>query len=344
MDFRGKFLKIDFHTHILPENIPNFEAKYGGEWITLRDSQEENKKDMVKGGKFFRTVDPECYNVEHRLVFMERWKIDVQILCTVPVMFNYSAPAEQCLEMSKFLNDDIAAIVKAHPKRFIGLGTIPMQSPSLAIEELNRCMNELNFSGIQIGSHINDMNLSDPKLFPIFEECERLGAVIVVHPWDMMGSDKMQKYWLPWLVGMPAESCLAICSMIFGGVFEKLPNLKVCFGHGGGSFPITIGRIEHGFNCRPDLVQVDCNVNPREYLGKSIWIDSIVHDKKALEFVVDLFGEDYVIFGTDYPFPLGEYPCAGKLIETSEFNDDTKAKLLGLNCVKFLGKKIEDFY
>lgn len=129
-----------------------------------------------------------------------------------------------------------------------------MQAPELAIEELRRCVNDLGLAGVQIGSHVNDWNLDAPELFPIFQEAEKLGACIFVHPWEMMGREKMTKYWLPWLVGMPAETTLAICSMIFGGIFEKLPKLKVCFAHGGGAFPFTIGRIEHGFNCRPDLV------------------------------------------------------------------------------------------
>lgn len=163
-------------------------------------------------------------------------------------------------------------------------------------------MTDLGLAGVQIGSHVNDWNLDAPELFPIFEEAAKLGAAIFVHPWDMMGKDKMNKYWLPWLVGMPAETSLAICSMIFGGVFERLPTLKVCFAHGGGSFPMTIGRIEHGFNCRPDLVAVDNKRNPREYLGK-FWVDSLVHDEKVLQYVVDVMGEDRVCLGSDYPFP-----------------------------------------
>jgi aminocarboxymuconate-semialdehyde decarboxylase len=112
----------------------------------------------------------------------------------------------------------------------------------------------------------------------------------------------MPKYWLPWLVGMPAETCLAICSMIFSGIFEKLPKLKVCFAHGGGSFPMTVGRIEHGFQVRPDLCAVDNNVSPKSYCGK-FWVDSLVHDEKVLEYCVELFGPDKICLGSDYPFP-----------------------------------------
>lgn len=217
-----------------------------------------------------------------------------------------------------------------------------MQAPELAIEELRRCVNDLGLAGVQIGSHVNDWNLDAPELFPIFEEAERLGACIFVHPWEMMGREKMTKYWLPWLVGMPAETTLAICSMIFGGIFERLPKLKVCFAHGGGAFPFTIGRIEHGFNCRPDLVAVDNKVNPREYIGK-FWVDSLVHDDNALAFLVQTMGEDRVVLGSDYPFPLGEdHP--GLLVESSkQLSDLVKRKILEENALEFLGVE-RDFF
>jgi aminocarboxymuconate-semialdehyde decarboxylase len=162
-----------------------------------------------------------------------------------------------------------------------------------------------------------------------------LGAAVFVHPWDMMGQDKMQRYWLPWLVGMPAETSLAICSMIFGGVFERLPELRVAFAHGGGSFPSTIGRIEHGFNSRPDLVAVDNKINPRDYLGK-FYFDSLVHDKEMLKFLVNLAGADKVALGSDYPFPLGENN-PGSLINSMDFDAKTKERLLSGTALEWLG-------
>ncbi|NBY18778.1 amidohydrolase, partial [bacterium] len=212
----------------------------------------------------------------------------------------------------------------------------------LAIEELRRCVQDLGLSGVQIGSHVNQWNLEHRELFPVFQEAESLGAAIFVHPWDMMGAERMPKYWLPWLVGMPAEVSLAICSMIFGGVFERLPNLRVAFAHGGGSFPGTVGRVEQGFLARPDLCALDNRINPREYLGK-FWVDSLVHDPMALLFIMQTFGEDKVAMGSDYPFPLGEAEPGGLIEALRGLKPQIRQKLLGMNALEWLGLTKERF-
>jgi aminocarboxymuconate-semialdehyde decarboxylase len=336
----AELLTIDIHTHILPENIPNFREKFGyGGFIHL-DHHKPCCARMMMDNKFFREIEDNCWSAEARIKECGHHHVDVQVLSTVPVMFSYWAKPNDCLEVSKFLNDHIADIVVRYPKRFIGLGTVPMQDAELAIAELKRCK-EIGLKGIQIGSHVNDWNLSSPELFPIFEAAQDLEMSIFVHPWDMMGKEKMERYWLPWLVGMPAETSLAICSMIFGGVFEKLPKLKVAFAHGGGSFPSTIGRVEHGFNVRPDLCAIDNNVNPRDYIGK-FYIDSLVHDPNALDFVIKTMGEDFVALGTDYPFPLGELE-PGKLIKSMPYSDELKGKLLSDNALNWLSMNKAQF-
>ena len=295
---------VDIHTHILPRDIPNFRERFGyGGFISL-DHHMPSCARMMKDDHFFREVESNCWDPGTRMSECDHQFVDVQVLSTVPVMFSYWAKPKDTLEVAVFLNDHIAEICAKYPKRFVGLGTLPMQAPELAIAELRRCK-EIGLQGIQIGTHINDWNLDAPELFPIFEACQDLDMAVFVHPWDMMGKDKMEKYWLPWLVGMPAESSLAICSLIFGGVFERLPKLRFAFAHGGGSFPATLGRIKHGFDVRPDLCAIDNQISPEKYMGK-FWLDSLVHDPKMLDYIVGLVGENRVALGTDYPFPLGE--------------------------------------
>jgi aminocarboxymuconate-semialdehyde decarboxylase len=174
-------------------------------------------------------------------------------------------------------------------------------------------------------------------LLPFFQECEALGACVFVHPW-YMDSPAQQKYWTPWLVGMPAETALAACSLIFGGVLEKCPLLRVGLAHGGGSFPFCLGRIQHGFEVRPDLCAVDNPHPPTQYVQR-FYVDSLVHAPKALEYLVDMFTPQRVMLGTDYPFPLGEL-LAGDLIEQCACcSDEDKQQMLAGTAAEFLGRK-----
>jgi aminocarboxymuconate-semialdehyde decarboxylase len=246
--------------------------------------------------------------------------------------------AKDALETSRFFNDHIAQTVSDHPDSFIGLGTVPLQDVDLAIKEMERCVQELKMPGLEIGTNINGKNLSEPEFFPFYQQAEELGCALFIHPWEMMGEGEMEKYWLPWLVGMPAETTRAICSLIFGGVFQKFPKLRIAFAHGGGSFPYTIGRIEHGFHVRPDLVQIDNAINPRDYLG-NFWVDSLVHDATAFNYLMDKVGEDRICLGSDYPFPLGEHH-PGELIESLKLANEIEEKLLYKNALDWLGLPI----
>ncbi len=339
--------KIDIHTHIMPEHIPDYFKKFGyGDFIHLQHLPAQTGcaqcARMMKGDTFFREVEQNCWEPKVRMKEMDMTEVGVQVLSTIPVLFNYWAKPEHGLETARFFNDHIAVCVSQFPDRFIGLGTLPMQDINLTIKEMERCVRELKMPGVEIGSNINNANLSDPIFEPFWKAAEELDCCIFVHPWEMMGEKSMSKYWLPWLVGMPAETARAIASMVFSGVFERHPKLRVAFAHGGGSFPFTIGRIEHGFNVRPDLCAVDNEVNPRNYLGK-FWIDGLVHDPKALEFIVDVMGSDKVCMGSDYPFPLGEHH-PGKLIESmSSFSTELKDQLLFKNALKWMNLDAKNY-
>lgn len=328
--------KFDIHAHILPESWPDLSKKYGYKGFIYLDHYTKGSARMMKDtGQFFREIQENCWSPDAILRDMDAHNVDAMALCTVPVLFNYWAKPHDTLDWSRFLNDHLQGVQEKYRGRFYGLGTLPMQDTELAVNELERCAG-LGLKGVEIGSHIQEFNLDHPRFFPLWEAAQDLNMGIFVHPWDMMGQEKMPKYFLPWLVGMPAETSLAICSMIFGGVFDKFPKLKVMFAHGGGSFPFTLGRISHGWNCRPDLCNVNEIQDPRNYIGK-FWIDGITHDQDALRFLIAMFGAERIAYGTDYPFPLGDLEHGKFIEEMSDLSPEIKRQLLSNTALEFLG-------
>jgi aminocarboxymuconate-semialdehyde decarboxylase len=344
-------MKIDLHTHILPREWPDLDAKYGYPGFIRLEHHKPCCARMMNGEKVFREIGDNTWDPARRIEEMDASGVAMQVLSTVPVMFSYWAKPHDALDLSRMLNDHIAEVVRAYPNRFAGLGTIPLQDPDLAAGEVERCVHDLGLRGVEIGTHVDAnehchgpdcRNLDHRDLDVVWRTAEQLDAAVFVHPWDMMGKQRMPKYWLPWLVGMPAETCLAICCMMFGGVFERFAKLRVAFAHGGGSFPFTFGRIEHAFHVRPDLVAIDNRTDPRSYVANAtkparFYVDSLVHDGDALKLLLKLVGVERVVLGSDYPFVLGEHK-PGALIESmSELADVTRDQLLAKNAREFLG-------
>ena len=333
-------LKIDIHTHILPKNWPNLKERYGyGGFVQLEHCSGCSR--MLIDGEHFRDVTKNCWDPHTRIEECDKYEVDVQVLSTVPVMFSYWAKPKDTADLSMILNDHIADLVTEFPKKFIGLGTLPMQDADLSIKELTRLKEIQGIAGVQIGSHINGWNLDDPRIFPILQAAQDLDLSVFVHPWQMLGSDRMNLYWLPWLVGMPAETALSICSLIFGAVFEKLPKLRIAFAHGGGAFPSIIGRLEHGYNVRPDIVATHNKHNPRDYIGK-FYLDSLVHEPSVLQYMIDLFGADCIALGSDYPFPLGE-ENPGEMIKNMKLEKNIVSALYADTALKWLNLKRQDY-
>ena len=335
-------MKIDLHTHILPENWPNLRERYGYGGFLEIEHIAPCRARLLVDGRPFRDIEDNCWEPRVRTEQMDRDGVGVQVLSTVPVLFSYWSRPADGHDLAKLLNDHLAWVVATNPKRFVGLGTVPLQAPDLAVAELERCVTDLRLPGVQIGTHVNDWNLDQPELFPFFQRAEELGAAIFVHPWDMLAPERMRKYWLPWLIGMPTESAIAIASMIFGGVLERLPKLRICFAHGGGSFAGVLGRLGHGFDARPDLVAATNPFPPSKYLGR-FYVDSLTHDPDLLRRLIDLIGANRIALGSDYPFPLGE-ALPGEMIESmTDLTADQKEWLLFRSALEFLNRPLSAF-
>ena len=328
---------IDVHTHILPREIPRWAQQFGyGGFITLDHHQPCKARMLRDDGSLFREIEANCWDAPTRLDDCARTGVDVQVLSTVPVLFGYHAQPQHGLDIARFLNDDLARTVAQFPQQFVGLGTLPMQAPMLAADELTRCVRDLGLAGVQIGTHIQGLNLDDPTFAPFWQRAHELRAAVFVHPWQMMGETQMPRHWLPWLVGMPAESARAIATVIMGGILADYPDVRLCFAHGGGSFPGTVGRIDHGWQVRPDLCASRVQTPPSTW-AKRVWVDALVHDPRALALVLDVFGADKVAVGSDYPFPLGE-DVPGALVDAAITDPALRARVRWDNAWTWLGR------
>lgn len=329
--------RIDVHSHFLPASWPDLRERFGyGGWPRLVPTGSRTATIVVDDHEF-REVGDDVWDAGRRLEGLDRDGVSIQVLSTVPVMFSYWAPPIDAAVVARMLNDDLAATVAAHPTRFMGLGTVPLQDSDLAVRELERCVRDLDLAGIQIGTHVGNRDLDDAQLESVLVAAADLGAAVFVHPWDMLSPERMRKYWLSWLVGMPTEVALGICAVTLGGVLDRSPRLRIMFAHGGGAFPGILGRIEAGFRVRPDLVATGTTRDPRAFLG-SFYVDSLVHDPDALRTIVRLLGPERIALGTDAPFPLGELTPGAAIEALTELSDASRDRMMCGTALEFLGR------
>lgn len=323
-------LIVDIHAHILLiEVFKKLEKECKPYLPKIINNQKE--RILVVEKLRYKPVFEQLYNIQKRIQDMEKMRVDVQILSVTPFTFYYSTEPKIGLKLAQLQNDALAALTEKFSDRFVGIATLPLQDVSAAVEELRRVVSELGMKGIEIGSNINGKNLDSPELYPFYEEAQKFDIPIFVHPVNVIGEERMQKYYLSNLIGNPSETSLAIASLVFGGVLEKFPKLKFCFAHGGGFIPYQWGRLERGYKVRGETKTV-ISKPPSEYLSL-IYFDTVLHSNSALNYLTKTFGSEKVLLGSDYPFDMGD-PDPVSLVVGLELSDEEKEKILGKNATK----------
>jgi len=325
---------IDMHSHFFPREWEDLHKRFGGEWPWMKHLG-EGKAMVMMGEKEFRPVTSACWDAAKRLEEMDRDGVDVQVMCSTPVLFAYARPPAQALYCAQLFNDAGLALAAQGKGRLKTLCQVPLQDTDAACRELSRAMKSGHL-GVQIGNHVGDRDLDDEGILTFLQHCAAEGAAVLVHPWDMMGGARTSRWMMGWTVSMPAETQLSIVALILGGGFDRLPrSLRICFAHGGGSFAFLLGRLENAWHNR-DLARGKSALPPGRYTER-FYVDSAVFDARALRLLIEVMGEERVMLGSDYPFPLGEQRV-GKLIRDMEgLGDAARRNLLVDNARRFLG-------
>lgn len=327
---------LDIHCHFFPEAFLEEARRPDNPFQAAIRPGPEGEERLICAGNFDHPLTPDFYDADQMLADMDRRLVAMSAISAAPPTLSYWADAPAAVRIATRMNDSIAERVRAHPSRFLGLATVPLQDVESSVKEARRAIETLGLHGFMIGSNVNGVNLDHPDLFPFFETVAALGVPLFIHPYIPAGSERMQDYYLHNLIGMVAETGLAIASTIFGAIYERLPDLKVCFAHGGGVFPYIHGRSMHGYVVRP----VECGSAiphpPDDYLT-ALYFDSITHDASALRYLTTVVGADQIVIGSDYPFDMGPAEPVREVLENPYLTEHDKAQIVGLNAARLFG-------
>lgn len=324
---------VDMHTHFLPKRWPDLSEKIGGaDWPWMRHDG-PGRAMLMLGNKEFRPVQEACWDSTQRLEDMDRDGVDIQIMCATPLLFGYQRPLQHAIENAQLFNDLALELCTPDPLRLKTLCQVPLQDIDASCQEASRAFKN-GHVGVQIGNHVEEKNLDDEGLVTFLQHCASEKIPVLVHPWDMLGRDRMPKYMLQWLVAMPAETQLSILSLILSGAFERISrDLKLCFAHGGGSFAFQLGRVDNAWRHR-DIVREDCPNLPSSYTDR-FYVDSAVFSHDSLALLIKVMGEERVLLGSDYPFPLGEQAVGDLVRSQPGLSSRARRGILGDNAVRF---------
>lgn len=306
---------IDVHTHILTEEtirLLQAEAPDVAPKLTPLDSQSAV---LEVAGTPYRPFPRGGWDLEQRLRDMDSAEVDMQVLSATPQTYLYGQDAALAAACAALQNEQIAKTVAAEPDRFVGIATLPMQAPEKAAGELRRAVRTLGLRGTMIGSNIEGRNLDDPAFEPVWAAAAELDVPVLIHPVHVAGAERLRSYYLTNLIGNPLDTTIAAACLVFGGVMERHPNLKVVLVHGGGFVPYQAGRLAHGWRVRPEP-QAALKTAPEPFLDRFIY-DTILHSKTSLAFLIQTVGASRVLLGSDYPYDMGMLDCVRHLLSLS---------------------------
>jgi len=302
---------VDIHAHAFPR-ITQAEAAAADPRAPWLADHGDGSGHIMQGDKPFRPVQAQLWDAAQRLRWMDETGVALQFVCATPVMFGYAWDSARVAEWAQRMNDRMLEFCSAEPQRLKALAQVPLQDIDASCREVSRAR-ESGHIGVQIGNHVGMKSLDDPGILDFLRHCANQSMPVFVHPWDMMGDERMKRWMLPWLVAMPAETHLGILSLILSGAFERLPrSLTLIFAHGGGSFAWLAGRVDNAWRQR-DIVRADCPNLPSSYCDR-FCVDSAIFSAGALRLLVETMGASRVLLGSDAPFPLGE-ARPGELVE-----------------------------
>jgi aminocarboxymuconate-semialdehyde decarboxylase len=328
---KGRHLTVDIHCHLGIGAADAFvQQRYPGPPPGINDFTSTKTAEVNRAQ--FAEIGCRLYGADPRIEDMDRLGIDVQAISPSPGQYFYFTDPETGRAAARIVNDGIAAAVARHPDRLVGMGTVRMQDPQMAVEEMHRCVRDLDLRGIEISSNVNGTDLHDPSFRPFFAAAEDLGVLLFLHPLGFTHAERMKEYYFNNLIGNPLESTLAIGHLIFGGVLDRYPGLRICVAHGGGFLPGYWGRMDHGWRARPDCSE-HCRHEPSSYLRR-LWLDTLVFDREQLASLVRTHPTDRLCLGSDYPFDMAEPDPVGF---HADLSDGDKARILGENAALLLG-------
>jgi aminocarboxymuconate-semialdehyde decarboxylase len=331
---RGKWFTIDIHCHLLTPKAEEMVANAGLSMDWQPRHQFANELTRETNREQSRRTRVQFTSIEKRLEDMDLMGIDIQAITPSPAQTFYSVPADLGIETARVINDNIADICGRHPDRFVGLGTVPFQAPELAVAELERLHKSLGLRGIEIATNVAGADLSEARFRPIFQRAEELGLVLFMHPTGFPEASRFRDHYFTNIIGNPLDTTVAVHHLIFGGVLQDCPNLKLVLSHGGGFLPAYSGRIDHAASARPDTCTCLRHM-PTTYL-KRLYFDTIVYTHHQLHYLVEQYGADHVLMGTDYPADMGEVDPIGFIESASQLDDTERHAILGRNAARLL--------